>query len=128
MDAAESTIPFQLEVSAGPSAAPIDRTPYDAILQLWAEFCPHLPQPQIPTAARKKAMQTFWAGVVRESTARGIQPLDWIGALFRFVAASDFLSGRSTAWRANLWWVIRPGNCAKVVDGNYDNHTPAAAR
>jgi hypothetical protein len=40
---------------------------------------------------------------------------------FALVEASDFLCGRSTAWKANFDWVLENRNFAKVVDGNYTN-------
>jgi hypothetical protein len=94
-----------------------DATPYQAILDMWATACPALPQPQFPTEARKRNLRSFYVRVGE----RAQEPQEWLQWLFQQVAASDFLSGRATKWRADLWWVIKPENLAKIVDGNYNN-------
>ena len=36
------------------------------------------------------------------------------------------MAGRKLEWRASLGWLTKPKNMQKVLDGDYDNHTPAA--
>lgn len=47
----------------------------------------------------------------------------WWAAYFERVAASDFLAGRKTSWRATFDWTLGPKNMEKVLQGNYDNRT-----
>ena len=65
----------------------------------------------------------------REDTKR--QSLDWWKRFFGYVHESEFLSGRSQPqpgrppFVADLEWLIRPNNLAKVIEGKY--HHEAAA-
>lgn len=44
----------------------------------------------------------------------------WRDYLFR-VKQSDFLTGKTTQWRATFDWLVKPSNINKVLEGNYDN-------
>jgi hypothetical protein len=108
----------------------IDETPYDAIIATWGQICPHLPQPAIPTEARKTRLRAFWQRALHDSAARGVAADTWVSGLFEIVAKSDFLSGRiqnkdRRAFRADLWWVILPEHAANIIEGRYDNERPA---
>lgn len=85
----------------------------DDIANLWAKNCPHLPQPTRPLA---KTIRED----LRAALARGEKPEVW-DARFASVAASDWLSGRSGPWRADLIWAVGPRNCAKIDAGRYEN-------
>lgn len=43
--------------------------------------------------------------------------------LFYRVQASDFLTGKTTQWRANFDWIMKPKNIEKIMDGNFDNRS-----
>ena len=53
------------------------------------------------------------------------QSLAWWENYFEYVKQSEFLSGKSTGrgdnppFLANLEWLVRPSNFAKVIEGNY---------
>jgi hypothetical protein len=49
----------------------------------------------------------------------------WRG-FFETVAASDFLSGKTTGFRPSLEWLLKPENFLKVIEGNYANRTNGA--
>jgi hypothetical protein len=48
--------------------------------------------------------------------------------LFRRVSSSDFLMGKSCRggkynnWKADLAWIVKQSNFAKIVEGKYDNN------
>ena len=42
-------------------------------------------------------------------------------ALILEINASDFLTGKSTKWKASFDWIIQESNFIKVVEGNYKN-------
>lgn len=49
------------------------------------------------------------------------QAAEWVEVVKR-LAASDFASGRTGKWTATVDWLLeKPGNAAKVLEGNYDN-------
>jgi len=59
---------------------------------------------------------------VRERLMEGkaADGVDYWRAFFRNVAASDFLCGRTKDFRADLEWLLRPENFAKVIEGRYN--------
>lgn len=68
------------------------------------------------TAPRKKAVR---------SALREIG-LEKLGELFSKAEASDFLTKRnSNGWKAGFDWLLKPENYTKVLEGNYDNRSPA---
>lgn len=110
--APEITLPNGRESVDEPSADP---DPTVLIRACWHEECPHLPQPRVFDDDRKRHLKAFWKSPVIKSD------LQCVRELFQLVAHSDFLSGRSSDWKADLYWVIKPSSVAKIVDGNYDN-------
>lgn len=50
----------------------------------------------------------------------------WKSAL-EITAASDFLTGRKTGFKANIDFILQKSNFTKIMEGNYNNH-PAPAR
>lgn len=80
---------------------------YKAILELFKELCPELPQPQKLTDARRKA--------IRAAQEDGVD----FGVLFRKVHQSEFLTTKCKA--CGFDWVLKPSNRAKILEGNYDD-------
>ncbi len=39
--------------------------------------------------------------------------------VFTTINASPFCRGEEGGWRANFDWALKPGNIAKVLEGNY---------
>lgn len=80
--------------------------------------------------ARCKQLPPVRAERLRSSTAKSIQArwredqdrrsLRWWCDYFDRVAASQFLTGGRTDFRATLDWLVGPKNMAKVLDGAYD--------
>ena len=93
--------------------------PHQAIVDLYHESLPTLTRHVVWNETRRKNLQARW----RESAKR--QTLDWWKTFFAHVAASDFLMGRTqsrdgrTPFQADLEWLTKPGNFAKVVEGKY---------
>lgn len=90
------------------------RSKAEEILALWAELCPSLPQARGLSEARLRAI-----GARLEEAKGELEPFR---AIFKAVEASDFLSGRSGAWKASFDWVMQPRNWLKVSEGNYANN------
>lgn len=98
--------------------------PHQAIIDLYHEKLPECPMVREWNDTRKKYLQTRW----REDAKR--QSLEWWARFFEYVAASQFLTGKTEGrngqppFVANLEWLIKPANFAKIVEGNY--HREAA--
>lgn len=87
------------------------------IIAAYHEVLPDLPRVKVWTRRRAQALDAR----IRERCKDG-KPADTIGywrSLFEQVAASPFLCGRSTDFRAHLEWLIKPENFAKVIEGRY---------
>ena len=100
--------------SPEPTAAHRKPVPYEQIRKLYNDICHSFPACRVLSENRKKAIKArFAAGYTLEDFQE----------LFRKAEASSFLKGKNNrTWMANLDWLIKDGNMAKVLDGNYDDH------
>lgn len=108
--------------------------PHMAILALWREVLPALPQhePQHWNGGRADHLRARWreTAVAKhwESQEDG---LSYFGRFFRFVGQSAFLTGKTPSrdrrpFIAELAWLIRPENWAKVHEGKYHHNEETA--
>lgn len=96
-------------------------TPHQEIIALYHEILPVCPTVREWNDTRKKYLQARW----REKPER--QSLEWWRKFFSYVAKSDFLTGKMPGrnngppFTADLEWLIKPSNFAKVIEGRYEN-------
>lgn len=101
------------------SAEPKLACPYQEIVNLYHATLKELPSLKVLTAARKAYIKARW-------NEHG-QDLKWWAGYFADVKKSDFLCGRSEAHNgrkpfiADLEWLVKPSNMAKVIEGKYKN-------
>lgn len=126
--------PFEL-TPAGPQEAPgpvdenrLPACPHQAILKLWAEVLPAMPQhdPDEWRGRRRDDLQLRWrekaAKLQWASQADGLR---YFRRLFAYVAKSEFLTGRAQGdrnrrpFRIELQWLVRASHWADVVEGKY---------
>jgi hypothetical protein len=107
--------------------------PQQKLLSLYAEHLPELPQPKVWEGERQKAMRTRWRWVLTAKKADGSrratteeEALAFFARFFAYVSESDFLMGRAGRWSADLGWLMKSDNFAKVIQGNYENKEAAA--
>lgn len=95
-------------------APPLSHVPYEHVKSLYNGICVSLSKCTTMSEARKKAIRArFSSGYTLEDFKR----------LFEKTEASSFMKGsNSRNWRATFDWLIKDGNMAKVLDGNYDDH------
>ena len=93
------------------SAKKASRTPYSEIVDVFNSYCPSLPKVERISKQRKQKIKTLY-------NEYGLQK---IFDVFEAAERSDFLSGRSGAWRCNFDWLLNPTNFLKVLEGNYEN-------
>jgi len=92
---------------------------HDQVIDLYHELLPDLPRVKAWTKKRVRALNER----ARERCKAGL-PADTIQywrQFFEEVSASHFLCGRTTDFRADLEWLLRPENFLKVVEGRYDS-------
>lgn len=113
----QASIPgLEAPTPVDPPATP-DPTP-DDLQREWNQRTT-LPCPrwaEMPEHRRKKA-----AARIKEHKGEG---LGWWVTACDKAAASDFLAGRKTDWRASPDWMLEPKNLVKVLEGNYDANGP----
>jgi uncharacterized protein YdaU (DUF1376 family) len=101
--------------------------PHAAVLALWAEVLPHLPQHDAAQwrGSRADHLRARWR---ETATAKGWttqqQGLTYLRKLFGYVGQSPFLTGRehkpgSRPFYAELAWLVEPLNWAKTIEGKY---------
>lgn len=85
---------------------------YKSITAMYNTTCTSFPSVKTLSETRKKAIRA------RMKT----YTIDDFKALFEKAEASSFLKGKNNRnWSANFDWLIKDGNMAKVLDGNYDD-------
>lgn len=106
--------------------------PHIAILTLWREVLPALPQhePQHWNGTRADHLRARWRETAVAKRWDGQDAgIAYFRRLFAFIARSPFLTGRANThgkrpFVIELEWLIRPQNWAKVHEGKY--HEEAA--
>ncbi|MFP2768065.1 hypothetical protein [Oceanisphaera sp. KMM 10153] len=95
------------------------RCPVTAIVALYHRVLPELPEVKMLTDTRRKYIQARW----NEKANR--QTLDFWERYFEYVRQSPFLMGQTDGshgkppFRADLEWLVRPSNFAKVIEEKY---------
>lgn len=113
-----------------------DEQPYEApdcphgeLVELYHATLPTLPRCEILNDTRRGYMRQRWREVCAEFKLSKADGLEWWRGYFTTVAGSQFLTGRSppgrdgrAPFRADLEWLTRPNNFAKVVEGRYSGN------
>ena len=98
---------------------PVPSSFHEEVIAVYHEILPELPRVKVWSTKRRQALDAR----IRERCKDGkpAQSIHYWREFFSHVAASDFLAGRKTEFRADLEWLIRPENFAKVIEGKYVN-------
>lgn len=110
--------------------------PHDRIREMYHEALPELPR-TVTWGKNREALlrarwRETWERLRKQRKPHELEDLlEWWKAYFARVRASPFLLGRVTGgkgkpFHADLEWLIRPENYAKVIDGRYLDRRPAA--
>lgn len=89
--------------------------PHQQIIDLYHQHCPTMRQVKVWNTERKKFLQARW----RENPKH--QNLEFWQKFFDYANTSEFLRGDTGKFAADLEWLVRPTNFAKVVEGKYEN-------
>ena len=94
--------------------------PQKQIISLYHSTLPELPVVKVWNKNRETLLRTRW----NEDANR--QDLSWWQSYFNLVKSSDFLTGKVNSrdrppFLADLEWLLKPSNMAKVLEGKYDN-------
>jgi len=85
--------------------------PHKKIIELYHEILPELPRVQVWDPASEKHLKNRW----QEDPKR--QSLEAWKNFFKYVKKSDFMMGKVKNWKADLMWIVKPTNFAKILNG-----------
>ena len=111
--------PLKESITCGDSPNRPPVCPQKAILDLYHRILPELTHHTQWTEARQKTLQSRW----REKPKR--QNLEFWEGFFNHIRQSPFLMGRvaprpgGKPFMADLEWMLKPANFAKIVEGKY---------
>jgi len=97
--------------------------PHEEIIEAYHAALPACPRVRVWHEGRRRLLAARW----REDEKR--QSIKFWKSFFHYVSESDFLAGRTEGsggrppFVADLEWLVRPTNFAKVIEGRYHNAT-----
>lgn len=103
---------FLLAPASSNTLFPVAVDPVPLIVELYHTYCPSCRKVRKITPKRRKIIRARW----REYPDRDF----WI-EFFKRVEKSDFLTGRTGQFKADLQWLLTNENFVKVLEGRYDN-------
>lgn len=112
----DSRTTFSADDTPAESEQESDQIDYDGIVEAWTASNPMAITPRITYNTRKK---------IRTCLKKNKLLAEDLTKVFQIVAASDFLSGRKTSWRATFDWIIsdRKECIKRILDGEF-NQSP----
>lgn len=99
--------------------------PHGEIVALYHEILPELPRVKVWDGTRKTHLQARWReALARQHINDKSGGLDYWRRYFGYVRKCPLLMGQVTqrdgrAWRADLPWLVKAENYAKVIEGRY---------
>jgi len=116
-----------------PSGEPEEKTGlpkcnHKAVVDLYHEHLPTLRKVEVWNDARKGYLRQRWREVATELSEKEEMSeqvmLDYWARLFKYISQSKFLTGRvndkgGRAFVADLEWILKPSNFAKIIEGKY---------
>jgi uncharacterized protein YdaU (DUF1376 family) len=99
-----------------------------SVLALYHTTLPNLPTIEIWNETRAGYLRQRWREVAMDLGKKGsvsqTEMLDWWKSFFEHIGSSKFLTGKTMSkdkppFLADLEWVIKPTNFAKIIEGKY---------
>jgi uncharacterized protein YdaU (DUF1376 family) len=101
---------------------------HKAVMDLYHQHLPTLRRVEVWNATRQGYLRQRWREVAAEmAQSKPIDQqdvLDWWARFFQHIGKSKFLTGKVSsqsgrAFAADLEWIIKPSNFAKIIEGKY---------
>ena len=114
-----------------PDGEPDQKLPdckHSEVISLYHQHLPTLRKVEVWNAARQGYLRQRWREVAIElSLNKPIQHddvLNWWADFFKHIESSKFLTGKvnskdGRAFTADLEWILKPSNFAKIIEGKY---------
>ena len=116
------------DISICPPSGGLPNCDHEKVIALYHQHLPTLRKVEVWNETRKGYLRQRWREVAEElSKEKVIQVSDiltWFGEFFSHIGQSKFLTGRvnskdGRAFVADLEWILKPSNFAKIVEGKY---------
>ena len=128
-DAPETETELETEKECiSPPSGGLPNCDHEKVIALYHQHLPTLRKVEVWNETRKGYLRQRWREVAEElSKEKVIQVSDiltWFGEFFSHIGQSKFLTGRvnskdGRAFVADLEWILKPSNFAKIVEGKY---------
>ena len=101
---------------------------HESVINLYHKHLPTLRRVEVWNDTRKGFLRQRWREVAEElSKTKEINNsdvLDWFSEFFQHISTSKFLTGKvndksGRSFSADLEWILRPSNFAKIIEGKY---------
>jgi uncharacterized protein YdaU (DUF1376 family) len=110
------------------AASKIPACQHQGVIELYHQHLPTLRRVEVWNATRQGYLRQRWREVAEElAQEKPIEitnVLNWWGDFFQHIGKSKFLTGKvnskdGRAFTADLEWILKPSNFAKIVEGKY---------
>ena len=130
-DAPETETETELETEKeciSPPSGGLPNCDHEKVIDLYHKHLPTLRRVEVWNETRKGYLRQRWREVAEElSGQKDIQVsdiLNWFAEFFTHIGQSKFLTGKvnskdGRAFVADLEWILKPSNFAKIVEGKY---------
>jgi hypothetical protein len=111
-----------------PPSGGLPNCDHEKVIALYHQHLPTLRRVEVWNETRKGYLRQRWREVAEElSRQKEVQVsdiLDWFTEFFVHIGTSKFLTGRVNSkdgrpFLADLEWILKPSNFAKIVEGKY---------
>jgi hypothetical protein len=121
----------ETEIISPPAGEPESKIPdckHTEVISLYHQHLPTLRKVEVWNAARQGYLRQRWREVATELAQTKVidsnDVLAWWADFFRHIGTSKFLTGKVNskdrrAFAADLEWILKPSNFAKIVEGKY---------
>jgi len=128
---AERETEKETENISPPAGEPESKIPdckHTEVISLYHQHLPTLRKVEVWNAARQGYLRQRWREVATELAQTKVidsnDVLAWWADFFRHIGTSKFLTGKVNskdrrAFAADLEWILKPSNFAKIVEGKY---------
>ena len=122
------TINHKPDISICPPSGGLPNCDHEKVIALYHQHLPTLRKVEVWNDARKGYLRQRWREVAEElAKEKDVQVTDiltWFSEFFSHISQSKFLTGRvnskdGRAFVADLEWILKPSNFAKIIEGKY---------
>jgi len=97
----------------------VPSAPIQEIVEMYNKLLPMLPAVSVVNDSRKRAIAARWREVVTTDKMDRQQGLEFFEWYFTMVKDSNFLTGKSKDWKADLDFLFNASKFPRIIEGTY---------